>query len=72
VSQHLARRVETLERRAAPATAAGPCFVLAEDAAKADRAVARIAADHPNARHTVFVMTLGRGQPEPSAAAGSA
>jgi hypothetical protein len=49
-----------------------PCFVLAEDAAEADRAVARIAAEHPDACPTVFVMTLGRGQPEPSAAEGSA
>jgi hypothetical protein len=67
MSKHLTHRVEALERRAAPATAAVPCFVLAKDAAEADRAVARIAAEHPSARHTLFVMTLGRGQPEPSA-----
>jgi predicted Zn-dependent protease len=72
VSQHLARRVETLERRAAPATAAGPGAGGAAAAAPPDRAVARIAAEHPDACPTVFVMTLGRGQPEPSAAAGSA
>jgi hypothetical protein len=39
MSRHLARRIKVLERRAAPAIPPAPCFVLAEDAAAAEREV---------------------------------
>ena len=66
MGKHLTRRVEVLERRAAPRAALAPCFVLAEDRAAAERAVARLRAAHPNGCRTLFVMIGGReerGQP---------
>jgi hypothetical protein len=63
VSDHLARRVAALERRAAPAISPAPCFVLAEDVAAADCEVARILAAHPNAPRALFVMIGGRQEP---------
>jgi hypothetical protein len=63
MSKHLVRRVEALGRRAAPAGTTAPCFVLAADAAEAERAVERVQAEHPHARHALFVMTLDRCEP---------
>ena len=63
MSKHLTRRVEVLERRAAPRAAPAPCFVLAEDAAAAERAVERILAAHPNAGPALFVMIGAREEP---------
>jgi hypothetical protein len=62
VSDRLARRVVALERRAAPPAvpAPAPCFVLAEDAAAAERAVARPRAAHPHPGPALFVMIGAR------------
>jgi hypothetical protein len=58
----LTRRVEALEREAAPPAAPAPCFVMAEDEAEAGREVARIRAEHPDAPRTLFVMIGARGE----------
>jgi hypothetical protein len=63
MSKHLARRVEALERRVAPPAALAPCFVLAEDAAAAEREVERILAAHPHAGPALFVMIGAREEP---------
>jgi hypothetical protein len=67
MGKHLTRRVEVLERRAAPAAAPAPCFVLAETRAAAEREVARLRAAHPDGCRTLFVMTRGREPGRPSA-----
>jgi hypothetical protein len=63
MGKHLTRRVEVLERRAAPPAALARCFVLAEDAAAAEREVERLRAAHPNGCPTLFVMIGARGEP---------
>jgi hypothetical protein len=67
MSWHLTRRVDILERRAAPAIHRAPCFVLAETRAAAERAVERLRAEHPDGCPTLFVMTRWLKPGRPSA-----
>ena len=52
------RRVEALEQRLRPITTV-PTSIMAQSRADADEQLRRLAADHPDANHTVFVMTRG-------------
>ena len=63
MGKHLTRRVEVLERRAAPPVAPAPCFVLAETRAAAEREVERLRAEHPDGCPTLFVMIGARREP---------
>ena len=65
MSDRLARRVAAPKRRAVPPAvpAPAPCFVLAEDAAAAERAVARPRAAHPHPGPALFVMIGAREEP---------
>ena len=57
------RRVQAMERRV-PVAASAPVFIMAADAAEAERQVAAIRAEHPDHRGTLFVMIGGRPTPQ--------